>query len=1457
MSFINHQSIIDPKQPGIYTMALQYEPNEKINSVLVVPEKGLPFEISLSERKTTYYTTRYFHFYVDGQFIYSFSELLLKMGDRRDGKAADSFKYLCDHGQTPESVLFVKNLIAGSDDFVVGERVWKDFLLLDSELVPTANFKILTREALLSLGSRLVALSEGREKANYNDGEGFTSLTLKKFLPVRTGNLYLDKLQCIHPALAEVIGDCKVNSVYLNGLKEMDNRVATHIGKCKGRLFLNGLKTIERDVLKNLTANGVKYISLRGLKEEADVIKSYVQNKSCFLSLASDEVIETNVHNYTKEEIDNSLASDKKQFAALKKLLTTPDKTVIDAGLLMLSSFSDPYLFDKLMEDVSINITDSITEIVADKLFKGSKKDQPFLNYAITGVLFYAGNDAQLCEKMKRDVKQLRIDTIDLSYLHCFSGLNKLVLLDSLEKITSLNDLNELLPIQSIKLDGCIALEDIDHLANFPLNSFYFEQSKKIKSLRALKGKVDGDQVKLLAVRDFNELETLDGIEFYQSLEELDLNNCKKIIQLAALKNIPNLGKIESFSSNSYRKELCLYACESIDGLIGKNSVNIDVRIKNFGTVKEFDFPLVESLSISCSDIPDLDWLAGFPNLTKLSISSKRLSDLSGLRFATKIKNLVINDSSLINVNDLTCLKDLESVNFQSCDLLEEIDGLADLPKLSKYEIRYCKNLKSIRGLTANKTIQRNLESLWVDSCKSLESLGDLSGFQNLQSIYLGDSFNNSLMPDLATASKLVPIKISYSQVTIKYNGDMVENEIEFSRCDNLVIQGNGIRSIVLNEYRGKDLSGFKGITGLERIVIKDTKSMESLDGINEVKDLKLLELSNLEKLVSIEGLNGLTAIKTLRLLKLPALKISSAIGMLDSLEDLETLECKQLEVKPRPLGKMDTIETAKHLIKLKTFYKQSGIAEIEKKIVTKANGETGKATKQTVTKIKKLLLERDVTSIDTAITILSGLQDEAICDSLLDGIGYQNDGFVLNKIFKGNVPAQPFLTYALCGVLEVANSFVKWKSFNQQVTILKCVLPELNYLNQFVNLSKLELLGISKIRTNLHLTELVSLILRPGNLEVDFNKLVDCKKLELFDINPSELVIIGGLEPLGQLTALKEISLKYISAIDLASFQEMGNCKQLESIYFSTGYRVPFLPAKDLQGLESLAKLSSLSIKGFSIKNTHAIAGLKNLNHIYVNSDALKVFTPPTNALNLSNLILDGCAKLESIEDASFPEKLDVVDLNNSAIESFPILRGVKSIKALDLNNCKQLKQLDAMKDLVSVNENKKMEFIGCTSLENIDGFTHLPFKKVRFDFKFIPKKIAPNLYERLMMPKLESLVNIEQFPFLTSLVLMTREGSAPLNDLSPLLQKPELKTLYLGGCQNIKSLNGIERLKKLEKLDLTSMISLSDIKVLEEMTIELIYIKECLLKKADFPQHLQDHIDWQSVTRWTIDYD
>ena len=107
MSFINHQSIIDPKQPGIYTMALQYEPNEKINSVLVVPEKGLPCEISLSERKTTYYTTRYFHFYVDGQFIYSFSELLLKMGDRRDGKAADSFKYLCDHGQTPESVIFM------------------------------------------------------------------------------------------------------------------------------------------------------------------------------------------------------------------------------------------------------------------------------------------------------------------------------------------------------------------------------------------------------------------------------------------------------------------------------------------------------------------------------------------------------------------------------------------------------------------------------------------------------------------------------------------------------------------------------------------------------------------------------------------------------------------------------------------------------------------------------------------------------------------------------------------------------------------------------------------------------------------------------------------------------------------------------------------------------------------------------------------------------------------------------------------------------------------------------------------------------------------------------------------------------------------------------------------------------------------------------------------------------
>jgi hypothetical protein len=59
--------------------------------------------------------------------------------------------------------------------------------------------------------------------------------------------------------------------------------------------------------------------------------------------------------------------------------------------------------------------------------------------------------------------------------------------------------------------------------------------------------------------------------------------------------------------------------------------------------------------------------------------------------------------------------------------------------------------------------------------------------------------------------------------------------------------------------------------------------------------------------------------------------------------------------------------------------------------------------------------------------------------------------------------------------------------------------------------------------------------------------------------------------------------------------------------------------------------------------------------------------------------------------------------------------------------------------------------------------------------------------------------------------------------------------------------SIEGIENLKKLEVLDIRDTTNLRDVNSLMEIYPDKIYIRGSLLKKKDFPAHVQEAIDWQ----------
>lgn len=1439
--------MIDFKAPGVYFFSLKYDPNEKINSVLVVPETGMSFEISYSEKKLTYWTDKKVHFTINNKYSFLFLDFLKKLGYDSKDTAISFIRSSYIVKQPAESEAYIDMWMQGSKNIFFGKKVWNELIAINSQLLPTADYQLLTKESLVALVNQLVALSEGKVNASLVDGETYTTYVLKGLIAAHTGNLYLDKLKTIDLPLAEVISNLPLPAVYLNGLKSLNSATAFFLGKCQGRLFLNGLKVLDKESVKYLTSFNLKYLSLRGFKEDDETIKRNIVNKNCFVSLSSIENITEDSVNYSKEEIANSVASDKKQFSSLKKLLTTVDKTVIDTGLTLLSSFSDPYLFDKLLENVTISTTSGISKFETDKLFEANVKEQPFFNYAISGILFYAGSDCLLAEKLKSSVTQLSINIIDLSYLHCFSGLKELLLTDSSGQLTSLIDLNPDLELNSVQLNDCPALEVIDRLADYPLTSFNFTNCNKIKSFSALKDKRDLSGVKTLKISDNNNLEDLEGLQFFQSLESLDLTDCKNLNDISALDSITTLSKIESFRYNSSRVETTLPSCNSVKGLIGKKSSKINLRIKDWGSPVNIGSDVLEELKITCNGMKDLDWLKGFPNIIELRIDCADLLDITGLKYASKIQDLTIDSAKIADVKGIEKLLDLNLLFLQSCTELLQIDDIASLPKLEKVEVRICKKLISVVGISKNVNLKKTATYFNFDSLPSLKTLGDFSGFLKLEKISFDQSFNQSVLQDLVTCTPLKSISIYQKNVVIN-NSITCNFQTIFEHSLEIDLKNSGLTNIIFTNGQFQSLKGIEDMEQLVSLSLIDCAELETLDGLKNLNNIKSISLDSLELLESIDSFSKLKSLEKIKFSKLKKLKNISPLAYLSSLVDMETEDCKLLEVKPRPLGKMNALEIAKYQLKIAEFYKLENIGSSQIKTVNASASSENKETKKSLIKIKKLIQSRDIDMIVTAITLLEGLQDEALCNALLEGTTYNGEELVPNKIFTGTAPAQLYLNTALVGILNCANIFPNWKHFNDSIGSLNLEIFSLNYINCFTNLTSLQISGIHILESNIVLNKLEKLSLSFGsNLTFDFSYFSSCTSLKLVHLRlwNSNVKIKGGLDKVANFTQLQHLKIDSIQSGDISTFKPLQACQKLEKIEISTGYNSSPIPLNSLEGLEFLEDLKVLVIGNSFINNTSAIRNLKKVEIIEINSNELVRFDPPADMRCLKKLNLGGCAMLQFMEDAQYPQSIENVSLSGSSILSFPTFNGTTEITKLDISNCSKMEDLDGFSKLLSVGNDKlKFEFNNCWALIDINDIFHLSFRFLKFDFTIIPDNIINNSIQELQLQRLENLDGITQFNSLESLNL----DCAQIKTLQPLLHMPQLSKLYLGSC-DLTSLSGIENLKNLKVLSLTRMEYLKDISALDNLNIEKVYISGCLLKKADFPAHLQNNIDWMTI--------
>ncbi|MEY4860743.1 MAG: hypothetical protein RL059_442, partial [Bacteroidota bacterium] len=708
---------------------------------------------------------------------------------------------------------------------------------------------------------------------------------------------------------------------------------------------------------------------------------------------------------YSSDVYEKSFINNKNEFAKLKKLLTAETVELIDSGLLLLSSIGDPVLFDALIEGVGLVELEVQSELIPNKLFTGTKKLQPIYNYAITGILKLSDSQSVLCNRLKGSIKKLRIDLPLLGHLDGLPNLEKLILIDSLQLIKSLDDISTLKNLTSLILENCPLITSIDGILNLPLTEFDFGVSKQIVSFAPLQGKADKTGLDFLSITRFDKLFSLNGIEFYQSLSKISIDNCESLQDVSALDNLPNLVDIVEPQPYNNKHKIRLSRIQSVRGLIGRERDNLELSISNWGELSDGIFDKMEYLSIHCSGMRDLNWLDKFPNLIGLEIVSNDLVDISGIEKAKKLLGLIIESDSISNLKPLSNINQLVALNFNCCTALTSIEfinklnnlklcggGFSDimdvkqthsdpnqtLPIFASSDNNYwqqihLRNLNSLNDLSSLFQIDTVINSVTSIQLYKV-GLSDYTAFGGLKKLVTlkveEGVVNDNLISELSKISGFQKLMIDAPKSTNIQTDSTLHFDISFESTTNLILKNTKFKNLYFEYLVSKDFSFMEGVS-VEELQIVRSRELISLKGISNNNEIQKLLLEDMVGLESIEGLSGVKTLKHLSLKKIPKLVIASDLCAMDWLEDMYTEDCDSLEVKPKPKGQMVKMDLIKYQLKLAEFYQIKNTEKLLSQLELKKETKSSTLTPKEVGNIKKLLQSRDIDMVISAVNMV------------------------------------------------------------------------------------------------------------------------------------------------------------------------------------------------------------------------------------------------------------------------------------------------------------------------------------------------------------------------------------------------------------------------------------------------------------------------------------------------------
>lgn len=384
----------------------------------------------------------------------------------------------------------------------------------------------------------------------------------------------------------------------------------------------------------------------------------------------------------------------------------------------------------------------------------------------------------------KLNIAQNKFDTIEqLSY---FPNLVELDIssnnLRSIKKFPALGALKKLNISNNTNLINTNALKNAPELEELDLSSSMIGSNSlpDLKRLRKL-------NLSSNPIADFTALTK------YKELKELDLMNTFRGTIV-----FPVLDKLEDINIGSnvldrYNSRDVFYkigesrnirvlkaennALEKLSDLIFRS--NIDPLLEN----PKYNFPALEELNLSNNHIYNLHDISNLKSLKKLSVANNKITSIKEILALKDLTELNISGNVIKSINGIDSLKNLEVLDVAFCSIVNGIDLISKLNKLTLLRISSngLKGIKEFTGLS-------NLKQLYLQG-NQITSVVGIEKLTNLEELNLRDNSISDYSPiysmkklrtlyvDGMPRQKLLKLKKALPNCTVyDYNPDYYRN---------------------------------------------------------------------------------------------------------------------------------------------------------------------------------------------------------------------------------------------------------------------------------------------------------------------------------------------------------------------------------------------------------------------------------------------------------------------------------------------------------------------------------------------------------------------------------------------------------------------------------------------------------------------------------------------------------